>query len=142
MTSFSFKARGNLDVLLEVPLDPLETPSPPLREERVRRAKEARKLQLLQYQRWEKEKEEEEEAALQKKEGICHGRVGGDAAAALGNRAPKKVSFSVKDRLRDAVMRSDQREGERTVIACTLFKASWSTDRIHYMLQGGQTCML
>lgn len=93
-----FRERAiNLDKALELPLESLSTPtgpralSPPP-EERLKRAKEARKLQLLHYQQREQERSQQHE---------------------LPRRSPKKVSFHVRERLRDAVMRSDQGEGEK-----------------------------
>lgn len=70
--------------------------SPPVtQEERRRRAKEARKLQILQYQQWEQDTQQD----------------GPSARAGRSEGGVKTVSFQVGDRLRDAVMRSDHREG-------------------------------
>jgi hypothetical protein len=78
-----------------LPIDSFRDLSPPP-EERLRKAKEARKLQLQRYQQREADHELESRSP--------QGDGGG------GNC--KKVSFDAKERLRDAVMRSDLEEGE------------------------------
>lgn len=93
-----YQLRENLDSVFELPLDFLSKPralSPPP-EEKLKRAREARKLQLLRYQ------QREQERNLQQ-----NGRPG------KGGGSSKKVSFYVRERLKDAVMRSDQGEGEK-----------------------------
>ncbi len=88
--------KPSLGALPELPfIDPPAT-SPP-REERLRRAREARQLQLLHCQQWE-----EREIGSKRNERPRRGRAG----------SKKEVSFHVKDRLRDAMMRSDEGEGE------------------------------
>lgn len=92
--------QGLLD--LESLLDP-DSPSPPMaQEERRRRAQEARKAQVLQYQLREEEGADRRGPSGRGKEDGRRTRKG----------RVKTVGFHVRDKLRDAVMRSDQIEGE------------------------------
>ena len=81
-------------------VDPSDSP-PPTCKEHQKRAREARKIQLQLYH--------------QREQGVG----GTDRALAGSNRVVKssrrKVSFQAEDRLRDAVVRSDQMEGEEVI---------------------------
>lgn len=74
-------------------------PSENLQEERRRRASETRKKQVLEYKKWEEAQARNLQAPLSA------------APAGKPGEKSKKVSFHVKDRLRDSVMRCDRREG-------------------------------
>lgn len=78
-------------------MDPFDPP-PADGKEHLERAKEARKVQLQLYQQREQETSVSERA-LTRNNGVVKG-------------SRRKVSFQAEDRLRDAVVRSDQVEGE------------------------------
>lgn len=94
MANFSIKAQVSLGSLFELPLERTFRALSPPPEERLTKAKEARKLQLQQYEQRELELEQRSPK---------NGRQ--------GRGGSKKVSFQVKEKLRDAVLRSDIEEG-------------------------------
>lgn len=83
---------------LTLPPDITESGLPAGQVERRKRAKKARKLQVQRYQEWE------QGLGAMPARARSRGRRRGESV--------KKVGFQAKERLRDAVVRSDQREGE------------------------------